>query len=225
MSIFPASRQRTVTQAERQALADFLLSVGPNEPTLCEGWSTLDLTVHLVLRERRPDAAAGMFISAAAGHLDKVSESYRQRPFEELVQEFRSGPPVWNPMRLADRFVNTAENFVHHEDARRGRGEGDPRELDTATLDALWSVIAQSGRFFLRNSPVQVRLVREDCGATPPRSDDYSVTGGDTRGGSVTVTGDAGELLLWLYGREEAAFVSVEESEAGVAQRIVKQAI
>lgn len=225
MSSSPASRQRTVAQSERQALADFLLSAGPHEPTLCEGWSTLDLAVHLVLREHRPDAAAGMFISAASGHLAKVTESYRQRPYEQLVQAFRSGPPVWNPMRLADRFVNTAENFVHHEDARRGRGGAAPRDLDAETLAALWGVVSQSARFFLRNSPVQVRLVRADNGATPPRSNGPTATGGDPRGGCVTVTGDAGELLLWLYGREAAAQVTVEESAPGVAQRVVKQAI
>src|SRR5258706_5048708 len=47
-------------RAERHALADTLLAAGPDAPTLCEGWATRDLAAHLVLRERRPDAAAGI---------------------------------------------------------------------------------------------------------------------------------------------------------------------
>ena len=42
---------------ERIALCDLLDETGPEAPTLCEGWRTLDLAAHLVLREHRPDAA------------------------------------------------------------------------------------------------------------------------------------------------------------------------
>ena len=40
---------------------------GPDGPTLCEGWQTRDLAAHLVLRERRPDAAAGVMGGPLAG--------------------------------------------------------------------------------------------------------------------------------------------------------------
>lgn len=112
----------TISHDEREALADLLLSLGPDEPTLCEGWTTRDMAVHLVLREHRLDATAGMFLSSLSGHLDKVSREYAQKPFTDLVESYRNGPPVWNPMKLADKFINLGENFVHHEDVRRGEG-------------------------------------------------------------------------------------------------------
>ena len=44
----------TLARTERAALADLLVELGPNEPTLCQGWTTADLLVHLQVRERRP---------------------------------------------------------------------------------------------------------------------------------------------------------------------------
>ena len=36
-------------------MCTLLKDLGPNQPTLCEGWRTADLAAHLVLREHRPD--------------------------------------------------------------------------------------------------------------------------------------------------------------------------
>jgi uncharacterized protein (TIGR03083 family) len=37
---------------ERVLFADLLARVGPDEPTLCAGWTTRDLAAHIVVRER-----------------------------------------------------------------------------------------------------------------------------------------------------------------------------
>ncbi|MHB1139691.1 MAG: maleylpyruvate isomerase N-terminal domain-containing protein, partial [Microthrixaceae bacterium] len=42
---------------ERAELCELFEIVGPDVATLCEGWTTRDLAAHLVVRERRPDAA------------------------------------------------------------------------------------------------------------------------------------------------------------------------
>ena len=47
---------------ERAAIADLMTSLGPDAPTLCEGWTTRDLAAHLVVRATRVDAAAGILI-------------------------------------------------------------------------------------------------------------------------------------------------------------------
>ena len=52
------------SREERLALCALLDETGPDAPTLCEGWTTGDLAAHLVLRERRPDAAAGVWPAA-----------------------------------------------------------------------------------------------------------------------------------------------------------------
>ena len=49
----------TAASRERAALVTTMRAVGPDAPTLCGDWTTRDLAAHLVLRERRPDAAPG----------------------------------------------------------------------------------------------------------------------------------------------------------------------
>ncbi len=53
-------------------------AVGPDAPTLCGDWTTRDLAAHLVLRERRPDAAAGILIPAA-GRLHRAQAAAAHR--------------------------------------------------------------------------------------------------------------------------------------------------
>ncbi|MCJ7859528.1 TIGR03085 family metal-binding protein [Corynebacterium kalidii] len=198
----------TVSHDERQALADLLLSLGPDAPTLCEGWTTRDMAVHLVLREYRPDAMAGMFLPPLGGHLDTLTRRYRERDYAELVELYRAGPPVWNPMRLGDRFINLGENVVHHEDVRRGGGEWSPRDLPRHMRDTLWAAVRQIARGLIRGSGVAVTLVRTDGAGE-------SVTVGKGTPG-VTVTGEACELLLWIYGRIKDCDVTVEGDEDAV---------
>ena len=56
-----------VAAAERAALLDLLERLGPDAPTLCEGWATHDLAAHLVVRERRPVAGPGYVFPALHG--------------------------------------------------------------------------------------------------------------------------------------------------------------
>ena len=53
----------TFSAAQRNKLAQLLIELGPDAPTLCEGLETKDMAAHLWIREHRVDAAAGMFIS------------------------------------------------------------------------------------------------------------------------------------------------------------------
>lgn len=199
----------TFAQDERRQLADLLREVGPDAPTLCEGWKTRDLVVHLVVRENRPDAAGGMFVPALRDRLEKVTAEYEAKPFEELVDTWADGAPVWNPMRWADQLVNTAENFVHHEDVRRAQEGWEPRELSPAGRRDLWRIATAMSRRMLRDSTSTVVLVRDDGAATTP------VDRADKGAPTVTVKGDPGELVLWLFGRDEAR-VTIDGDESGV---------
>ena len=87
---------RAVTYArdERLALCALLDKAGPDAPTLCEGWRTADLAAHLVLRERRPDAALGIMGGPLAGYTDRVARGMvAKTPFPLLVETIRTGPP------------------------------------------------------------------------------------------------------------------------------------
>src|SRR4051794_10763313 len=107
-------------RTERQALCDTLDAIGPDAPTLDEGWTARDLAAHLVLRESRPDASLGIVLAPFAGWTDRVQRGIAAGDWPALVQRLRSGPPHWSPYSLpgVDERVNLVELVVHHEDVR-----------------------------------------------------------------------------------------------------------
>lgn len=201
---------------ERLALAALLEETGPDAPTLCEGWLTRDLAAHLVLRERRPDAAAGVMGGPLAPHTARVQRRYlERRSYTELITLFRSGPPRLSPFALpgADEQANTVEYFVHHEDVRRARPGWQPRELSGGLSEALWRRL-KSARLFLRRAPVGIELAREGGGggAGPYRITVKNATP------AVTVIGTPAELTMWAMGRTSAANVRLDGTEEAVAK-------
>jgi uncharacterized protein (TIGR03085 family) len=182
-------------QQERHELADLLVDLGPDHPTLCEGWTTADLAAHLVIRERRPDAALGILISAFSGHTDKVMTSAKALPWTELVNQVRQGPPKWNPATIPtiDAAANTLEFFVHHEDVRRTVDGWQPRVLDEEFEEILWSRLKAMAPLMWRKAKVGVTL---HTGAR------YIIAKKTPKEPRVTAKGEVGELVLKSYGRK-----------------------
>ncbi|MEV4557583.1 TIGR03085 family metal-binding protein [Kitasatospora sp. NPDC049285] len=199
-------------RAERARLAELLSAAGPEAPTLCAGWTTRDLAAHLVVREARPDAAAGIRLRALAGHTEKVQNRYAARPFEELVRVFRSGPPTLSPFRLpgADAAANLVEYFVHAEDVRRAV-PFEPEPVDPALAEALWKRVPVVARFSDARSPVTLQLRHPDGRMVTFRQ-------GAGEGPAVTVTGEPGELVLFLSGRGAKAAVEASGDPEAVAR-------
>ncbi|MFF3330755.1 TIGR03085 family metal-binding protein [Streptomyces sp. NPDC002888] len=200
----------TFAKRERLLLADLLETAGPDAPTLCEGWRTRELAAHVVVRERRPDAAGGILIKQLASRLDKVMEEFTDKPYEELVQLIRTGPPRFSPFQLKqiDEASNIIEFYVHTEDVRRAQSDWTPRELDPVFQDALWSRLERTARLMGRGSPTGLVLRRPD-GRTVVAHRGTPV---------VTVTGEPAELLLFLYGRQSAAKVGLDGDEDAIAK-------
>jgi uncharacterized protein (TIGR03085 family) len=136
---------------ERQNLCDTFEQVGPDAPTLCSPWLTRDLAAHLVVRERRPDVAAGIWLPAMTGRLEKVQNGYAAWDWPRLVHEVRSGPPSWSPTSIGrvDEAINTAEFFIHHEDVLRGGPEWTARELPGDLESALWRIVSRVAKMQL----------------------------------------------------------------------------
>jgi uncharacterized protein (TIGR03085 family) len=207
------------SREERLALCALLDETGPGAPTLCEGWTTGDLAAHLVLREHRPDAAAGVTGGPLAGYTARVQQRIRQRvPFPDLVRMIRSGPPRLSVMALPgmDERVNAVEFFVHHEDVRRAADGWEPRTLRSGESDMLWGRL-RLARFMLRKAPVGVELARDDVGQV---TDDaggvsYRITAKNATP-AVTVIGSPAELTLWVMGRRAAARVRMDGIQAAV---------
>lgn len=201
------------TRSERLELCDLLDSVGPDHPTLCEGWTTHDLAAHLVVREANM-IAGPLAVVAKTG--DRMAAAKR-RPYADLVAAIRTGPPrgsVFSIPKLGSA-ANLAEYFVHQEDVRRaGPGaQSQPRPLPRAEEDALWRRVTGIGKLLGRSSPVPLAL----------RSDERTtVVKRRGSGERVVVTGRPGELLLVLFGRGAVADVTYDGPPESVAA--VKQA-
>ncbi|MFD9979934.1 TIGR03085 family metal-binding protein [Streptomyces massasporeus] len=200
----------THAKRERLLLADLLETAGPDAPTLCEGWTTRDLAAHVVVRERRPDAAGGILIKQLAPRLDKVMAEYSDKPYEELIQLIRTGPPRFSPFSLkpVDEASNIIEFYVHTEDVRRAQPDWSPRDLDPVFQDALWSRLERTARLMGRGVPTGLVLRRPD-GQTAVAHRGTPV---------VTVTGEPSELVLFCYGRQSAAKVDLDGDENAIAK-------
>lgn len=194
---------------EREQLCDLFLDLGPDAPTLCEGWSTLDLAAHLVVRER--DARSGLVILGGqrfAGLEERLMGKAKATGLEALVARLRGGPPPvpWRLPALRTP-LNLNEWFVHHEDVRRANGRGPRPDLDQ--LDAvLWQLVGRMSRFMVRGL--------DGAGLTleAPTFGKATVRRGEP---SATLSGTPSELTLYLNGRRDAAEVNVTGDQPALA--------
>ena len=180
---------------ERTQLCDLLLELGPDAPTLCEGWTTADLAAHLILRE----------------HFHRWSDAQRAaekaKGLPAIVARLRAGAPLipWRLPRLRET-LNGLEYFIHHEDVRRANGL-DPRP-PMADLEALaWRMTGFSARRVARAiRPHGLELVNAE---------------GERRrhgaGDTAVLSGPATELILYLGGRRATAHVTLSGAAAAVA--------
>ena len=185
------------SRSERAALCNLMTEVGPDAPTLCEGWTTRDLAAHLVVRESRPDAGIGLVVPALASWTQKVQDRAAAKNWPDLVSEVRHGPPRWSPAAIpaVDEAMNTIEYFVHHEDVRRAQPEWGVRHLDAGFTADLWSRLPLFGKLLTRSCPVGVVVSPTDgpaAGTDTRRCD---------RASSVRLSGPVGEIVLALFGR------------------------
>ena len=205
----PASH---LARSERVRLCDVLTESGQVAPTLCEGWLTRDLAAHLFVRERRPVAMPGILLGGPLGEFTagSMASALRRHGYAGLVAKLRSGPPLlWRPL---DDIVNLVEFFVHTEDVRRAAPTFEPRN-DPQLDAALWAGLGRMSR-------VMTRKIR-GVGLDLERPDGVRIVArrGESR---ATLSGGAQELVLFLYGRQQVARVSL--SGADEAQRTVREA-
>lgn len=194
---------------ERIALSDLLDRLGPDAPTLLDSWTTRDIAAHLVLRERDYLAAPGLVLPGSWGRFaERRRVALAATDFARLVALIRSGPPRgFFRLGWVRRIPNLNEFFVHQEDVRRANGL-DPRASEREMDEALWRSVC-FGRWFLtrrlRGAGLELRWAGTERSVT-------------VRSGRPTarVTGSPGELLLYLFGRKDAALVEVTGAAAVV---------
>lgn len=194
-------------QREREELCDLFLELGPDAPTLCEGWDTLDLAAHLAIREREPLSAVGILVPRFASFTENRQERRAAAGLPTLVTALRTPPLVpWRVPGLRAA-LNLTEWVVHHEDVRRANGRG-PR-LDRADLeDAVWKLLAGSARLAARRLRGGLVLERSDTRERRVVKD---------RSPAVVVVGRPVDLALYLTGRKAAAAVELLGPDDAVA--------
>lgn len=187
---------KPVDQREREDLCALFLELGPDAPTLCEGWTTAHLAAHLVLREhfRR--------------WTDERMEAERAKGYSTTVASLQRGAPLV-PWRLPGvrTVVNGVEYLIHHEDVRRANGRG--RRTDRPDLDDLsWRMTGFIGRRLARKiRPFGLELRSPDGRSRRLGS-----------GSSVVLSGPPTELLLYLSGRRSAAEVTLDGAPDATAK-------
>lgn len=201
---------------ERALLCATAQQVGPEAPTLCEGWDVRDLLIHLLIREGHPLAAAGIFVPLRplTRLRTRTEESLARCDFADLVTDLRHGPPLLSPFSVPKLggIANIAEFFVHHEDIRRAQDDWAPRTQSAATEDTLWRLLGLLGRGTSMSAPTGVVLRRSDAEGATKRLRPTPADAGD-----VVVTGPPSELLLFAYGRQEHARVDLDGDPGDVA--------
>ncbi|MFK3982156.1 TIGR03085 family metal-binding protein [Micromonospora sp. NPDC050397] len=190
-------------ESERQSLADLLVTLGPDGPTINEGWATRDLAAHLVVRDRRPDAALGIVFRPLSGHTERLLRAAATRPYPELIDLLRH-PPRWSPVSnpWLDELTNSMEFYIHHEDVRRALPDWQPRDLSPEHQGALWKQVRMMARMSLRRFPAAL-LVQ-----APGHGEASSGAGGEP----VRLVGSPGELAVFLMGRQRVARVQLTGS-------------
>ena len=201
-----SARSTSTAVLERHALVKALREAGPEADTLCEGWRAHDLAVHVAARDARPDAIIGQQVPLVADQAKKTYQGFEEMSFEELLNRIESGAPRWSPaqLRAVDEAMNTVEFFVHTEDVLRAAPAGGvqtPRTVPAAVEEKLWRQASRT--LFLgiaRKKRQRLTFLSPGFG---------SVTHGGARDPQQVIEGAPGELVLWAFGREEAADVEL----------------
>ncbi len=199
----------SLARRERHELCDLALIVGEDAPTLCGEWTVKELVAHLLVRENRPWAAAGIVVPPLSGLTDKSMERMARKDFGVLVEKLRD--PGLNVYRLppAEVAFNTLEYFVHHEDVRRAQPGWEPRTFDDADLGLIWKLGRGSGRLMARRVGLPLRIRRTDTGA------EAELSSGDD---PVVISGPPGEVVLFLFGRDYARDLTFDGPKDAVAK-------
>ncbi|MCW2765135.1 MAG: hypothetical protein JWO11_1094 [Nocardioides sp.] len=200
----------SLARRERHDLCDLALTLGEDAPTLCGGWDAKDLVTHLLVRENRPVAGLGIAVPALSGLADREMARVGRRDFAVLVEKLRDPGLTPYAIKPLERVLNTLEFFVHHEDLRRAQEGWQPRTLDPADEQRLWSAIRGGARLAVRKAGVAVRIRRSDV---PTES--ATVRRG---AGPVTVTGLPSELALFFFGRDRTHGLAFDGPPAAVAK-------
>lgn len=205
----PVRRQRAILCDLLEGLTDQQWAA----ETLCDGWDAGDMAAHLLVREREPWAAGGIVLKPLAGFTESRMAARKAKGRDEMLRQLRIGPPI--PFRMGPLAkAQVSEDYIHAEDVRRGGAtafEG-PVDLtpddgtgDPVTDDLLWEAVGRFAVMTFGGVRASGVLAMTDGGRTRAHKLGGRMARSAPGGAAdVTVSGPAGELLLYTTGRRAA---------------------
>lgn len=198
---------------QRETLCDLLESLSDQQwdaETMCEGWDAGDVVAHMLVRERDLWAAPGIVLPPLAALAEKRMASRKRKGRAALIAALRKGPPRLMAFGPLGR-VQVGEDYIHAEDIRRGAAAdltGAELTPDDGTGDAevdeiLWGGIGRFAPLTLKGLRAEGVVAMTDGGRTRAYrvGDGMARAAGDGKA-DVTLSGSAGELLLFVTGRK-----------------------
>ena len=163
---------------------------------------TRDLAAHLVVRERRPDAAGGILLPPLRGYAERVRRRIAARPYAGAGGAGAPATGVEPGQQPADRRAGQHDGVLHPP---RGRPPGRSRVAAARAAPGLQAHARGSGprllaRLSLRRFPADLWCRRPGTARSPW-----------ARGGErLRLVGAPGELTLFLSGRQRVARVQLD---------------
>ncbi len=186
---------------ERQFTYDLLKKLNLeqwNAKTLCAGWTVEDLAAHLVTRERSLIGGIGLVVASLQKLHDKRIERVKLHGHDYILRKLNKYP--W----YMPASVNTAEFWVHNEDFLRGELRMSRPKPSNQDNSILWKSLKSM-------SKIRKNLLSDIGNVDFVNSQTKEVIKlrFNKRNKVVTITGTAGELLLYFYGRRKVAKVNM----------------
>lgn len=193
--------KKDFVNSERSYTVDLLKKLKPQQwqaRTLCLDWSVEDLSAHLVAREHSAVGGLGLiserFYSLHQSRLEKV----KKKGHKYIISELEKMP--W----YIPASANVAEFWIHNEDILRGELNMKRSEPDLEVQKYFWSTLkllarlqkstlSDLGSVILENTQTNQLIT-----LTNHHSDKNTI-----------IKGLPGELLLYFYGRKEAAKIKL----------------
>lgn len=203
---------RDDVEAERSALADSLVAVGPQAPTVCGDWTAFDLAAHVVAAERaagipafciRTLAARGVQFSPRTEVARWVIRRQRRIGYHALIARLRQPSPR---LLLAPKMVTFSlfEVWTHHDDLTTAN------ELAHDVPEYLAEAIPWLVRYQTRRLPTTRLVLRT--------TENREWTFGPDTDPAAIVTAPTADLVRWLAGRRPHTTVDVEAETLLAAQ-------
>ena len=155
-------------EIERAQLAQALLDVSPDAPTLCEGWQARHLAAHVVLRERSPIVGAGIAVPALSARAEAAiarlaDTAPTEGAYRDLVARVAADRPAfWHPGAWAGDRPTSSSSSCTPRTSAAAPARSPPRSSTRSSSRPCGRSWSGAGGLRLRKVPVGVVLVRDD---------------------------------------------------------------